>query len=135
MDTPPRLYISRMDGRTSPPLRQRTAPDLCSLFSRRYRPSVESTARASPLKRRDNSEAIATEPDAFRWTDLWVIGGYIYPRIPSKAKEFLGPLNVGHPTVTATNGLLCIGTDRGIVLVFDFQQRFKCTCGDEGSGV
>jgi len=46
----------------------------------------------------------------------------------------LGASTVGAPTVMAANGLICIGTESGRVLVFDFKQTLRCICGDSLSG-
>ncbi|KAI0293200.1 Golgi CORVET complex core vacuolar protein 8-domain-containing protein [Russula brevipes] len=40
---------------------------------------------------------------------------------------------IGAPTVMAANGLVCIGTESGRVLVFDFKQTLRCICGDPAS--
>jgi hypothetical protein len=36
--------------------------------------------------------------------------------------------------VMAANGLICIGTESGRILVFDFKQTLRCICGDSSSG-
>ncbi|KAG2146389.1 Golgi CORVET complex core vacuolar protein 8-domain-containing protein [Suillus bovinus] len=36
--------------------------------------------------------------------------------------------------VLAANGFICVGTDKGRILVFDFTQSLKCICGSESSG-
>jgi len=46
----------------------------------------------------------------------------------------LGASAVGAPMVMAANGLICIGTESGRVLVFDFKQTLRCICGDPSSG-
>jgi hypothetical protein len=46
----------------------------------------------------------------------------------------LGASAVGALTVMAANGLICIGTERGRILVFDFKQTLRCICGDPSSG-
>ncbi|KAF8513125.1 Golgi CORVET complex core vacuolar protein 8-domain-containing protein [Hysterangium stoloniferum] len=63
--------------------------------------------------------------EVFRWAVLQDIGQQIYSR---KAASVLGSFH-GSPTVFSANGLICIGTDRGRVLVFDFKQQLKCICG------
>jgi len=50
------------------------------------------------------------------------IGHQLYHK---KASTVLGSFH-GRPTVICANGYLCIGTDIGHVLVFDFKQQLKC---------
>ncbi|THH10658.1 hypothetical protein EW145_g1176 [Phellinidium pouzarii] len=73
------------------------------------------------------------EQEAFKWTSLRLIGQFIFQTTSEKANAVLGSPALGAPTVIAANGLICIGTDAGRVLVFDFKQHFKCICGDETS--
>ena len=70
----------------------------------------------------------------FRWTQLRSLANHIFARPPQKAQAVLGAAAVGTPTVLAANGLICVGTDNGRVLVFDFKQTLKCVCGDPASG-
>lgn len=72
--------------------------------------------------------------EVFRWTQLRTIGDYVYGKHSQKASTLLGTVNAGSPTVLAANGLICIGTDTGQVLVFDFKQNLKCTCGPDHPG-
>ncbi|KAI0075109.1 hypothetical protein K474DRAFT_1676591 [Panus rudis PR-1116 ss-1] len=73
----------------------------------------------------------AEEREVFRWTRLRNIEEIVYGKQPSKASAILGTPAVGSPTVLAANGLVCIGTDTGKVIVFDFRQNLKCICGDD----
>ncbi|KAG8907929.1 Vacuolar protein sorting-associated protein 8 [Tulasnella sp. 403] len=68
--------------------------------------------------------------EAFRWTQLKTLSDYIFSNAPQKASTLLGSSR-GSPTVIATSGLICVGTDLGIVHVFDFRQHFKFDCGSE----
>ncbi|KAG8917008.1 Vacuolar protein sorting-associated protein 8 [Tulasnella sp. 417] len=70
--------------------------------------------------------------DAFRWTELKIVSDYIFQTTSQKASAVLGT-SWGTPTVMASNGFICVGTDRGLVVVFDFRQQFKCICGSEAS--
>ena len=72
-----------------------------------------------------NSGPHESPREVFRWAVLRDIGQHIYLR---KATSVLGAFH-GSPTVLSANGLICIGTDRGCVLVFDFKQQLKCVCG------
>ncbi|KAH9961560.1 Golgi CORVET complex core vacuolar protein 8-domain-containing protein [Russula dissimulans] len=72
--------------------------------------------------------------EVFRWTHLRALGAYLSPPHPSnKAQVVLGAPAVGTPTVMAANGLVCIGTESGRILVFDFKQTLRCICGDPAS--
>ncbi|OBZ70877.1 Vacuolar protein sorting-associated protein 8 [Grifola frondosa] len=69
--------------------------------------------------------------EVFRWTQLRSIRELLYTNHPSKASTVLGSQSTGSPTVLAANGLICVGTDIGRILVFDFKQNLKCVCGTE----
>lgn len=71
------------------------------------------------------SEPHQTSREVFRWMVLRDIGQQIYSR---KATSILGSF-YGSPTTLSADSLICIGTDRGHVLVFDFRQQLKCVCG------
>lgn len=73
--------------------------------------------------------------EVFRWTDLHIIGDYLYTKHSQKTSTLLGAQSSGSPTVLAANGLICVGTDSGRVLVFDFKQSLKCVCGAESAGM
>lgn len=75
--------------------------------------------------------------EPFRWTALKNI--LIHVRTPpktapQKAAQVLGGLlPTETPTVMAANGLVCIGTNRGRVHIFDFKQQLRSTCGSEST--
>ncbi|KAH8107891.1 Golgi CORVET complex core vacuolar protein 8-domain-containing protein [Cristinia sonorae] len=73
------------------------------------------------------------EREVFRWTELHTIGDYLYRNAApsSKAAAVLGTPEVGSPTVLTANGLICVGTDVGRILVFDFKQNLMCVCGED----
>ncbi|KAH7914153.1 Golgi CORVET complex core vacuolar protein 8-domain-containing protein [Hygrophoropsis aurantiaca] len=72
-----------------------------------------------------------TEREVFRWITLHNAGSHIYKRGPAKASAVLGSPLGGAPMVLAANGLICVGTDAGRILVFDFKQNLICICGTE----
>lgn len=62
------------------------------------------------------------------------MGEYLFPKVSTKANSVLGAPLYGAPTVLAANGMVCVGTDSGKVLVFDFKQNLICVCGEDNSG-
>ncbi|KAF7288694.1 Lateendosome to vacuole transport-family protein [Mycena chlorophos] len=76
----------------------------------------------------------ANERQVFRWTQLRNIMLQMYPPKTGKASSLLGASALGTPTVLAANGLVCIGTDGGLIAVYDFKQSLKCVCGSEATG-
>jgi hypothetical protein len=73
--------------------------------------------------------------EVFRWAQLHNLGTHLPARHPSnKVQAMLGAPAVGAPMVMAANGLICIGTESGRILVFDFKQTLRCICGDPASG-
>ncbi|KZV62595.1 hypothetical protein PENSPDRAFT_617741 [Peniophora sp. CONT] len=82
-------------------------------------------------EKRDIATAAAGEREVFRWTSLHVIASQIHSKPSAKAAAVLGAEGAGAPLILAANGLICIGTDKGRVFVYDFKQQLKCVCGDE----
>ncbi|GJE92724.1 WD40 and Vps8 domain-containing protein [Phanerochaete sordida] len=91
----------------------------------------------SPTSSQSNlPEAPARGPDAssqderevFRWSQLRNVTELLYQGHAQKVSSLIGAPNLGSPTVLAANGLICVGTDLGRILVFDFKQNFKCVC-------
>jgi vacuolar protein sorting-associated protein 8 len=70
----------------------------------------------------------------FRWTQLRALEPHLFTRSSNKAQAVLGAPVTGAPTVMAANGFICIGTQSGRVLVFDFKQTLRCICGDSAAG-
>jgi len=65
--------------------------------------------------------------EVFQWTHLCTLGAYLFlPHPSNKVQAVLGAPAVGAPTVMAANGLICIGTESGRILVFDFKQTLRC---------
>ncbi|KAF8664377.1 hypothetical protein AX16_000748 [Volvariella volvacea WC 439] len=82
-----------------------------------------------------NGNHVPLRGDIFKWTDLRSITHHIYAsKAQQKASSILGAPSLGTPTVLAANGFICIGTDEGCVVVYDFRQTLKCICGIGGSG-
>ncbi|KAI9931602.1 Vacuolar protein sorting-associated protein 8 [Aspergillus wentii] len=59
--------------------------------------------------------------DVVRWTKLRKITGQAFSEV--------GKRNFGHPTCMAVSTTIVIGTSKGIVLVFDYQQSLKAIIG------
>ncbi|KAK7687015.1 hypothetical protein QCA50_009514 [Cerrena zonata] len=87
--------------------------------------NLHESAAAGPSSRPTDDREV------FKWTRLKNIEDLIYGRQSSKAASILGTPSVGSPTVLVSNGLVCVGTDLGKILVFDFKQNLKCVCGDD----
>ena len=68
----------------------------------------------------------------FRWSQLRNISELLYQKQSQKVANLIGQPSFGSPTVLAANGLICVGTDSGRVLVFDFKQNLRCICGPSG---
>ncbi|EKM54684.1 uncharacterized protein PHACADRAFT_96976 [Phanerochaete carnosa HHB-10118-sp] len=69
------------------------------------------------------------EREVFRWSQLRNITELLYQKHGQKIANLIGAPNFGSPTVLAANGLICVGTNSGRILVFDFKQNLKCICG------
>ncbi|CAL1707277.1 unnamed protein product [Somion occarium] len=134
--------ISRLRSVTPQASRTPSIGSFNTLISLRDLPSV-SQSHFSALSRSSSTanihESAATagtshdqqHHDVFRWTRLKAVEDFIYGRQPSKAAAILGTPSLGSPTVLTSNGLVCIGTDLGRILVFDFKQNLRCVCGDD----
>lgn len=86
-------------------------------------------ATAARLEPHDEQGEEEEERQVFRWTSLRNIGNYVFSQGAQKAASILGKPALGKPTVIAANGMICIGTDQGRVVVYDFKQNLKCVCG------
>lgn len=98
-----------------------------SHFSALSPTSSQSNLPDAPVPQLDRA-AEEEEREVFRWSQLRSISELIYGQHAQKAAAILGTPNVGSPTVLAANGLICIGTDTGTIVVFDFKQNLKCVC-------
>lgn len=76
----------------------------------------------------ETSSTAIPEQEAFKWTDLQSITQTIFSKASQKASSLLGTPTLGFPTTLAANGLLCIGTTEGKVVVHDFKQVLLCVC-------
>ncbi|GLI78512.1 vacuolar protein sorting-associated protein 8 [Penicillium ochrochloron] len=85
-------------------------------------PSLHSsiTSQVSPTPESDN-EVPPSPWDVVRWTKLRKITGQAFSEI--------GKRNFGRPTCLAVSTSIVIGTSKGIILVFDYQQSLKTIIG------
>lgn len=65
--------------------------------------------------------------DVVRWTRLRKISGQAFSEV--------GKRNFGHPTCMAVTTAIVIGTSKGIVLMFDYQQSLKAIIGTSTKGM
>ena len=65
--------------------------------------------------------------DVVRWTKLRKISGQAFSEI--------GKRNFGRPTCLAVSTSIVVGTSKGIILVFDYQQSLKTIIGTGTQGV
>jgi len=100
--------------------------------------SLSRTSSLSNLRLPDRSSSpkaqLPADRDVFKWTPLRNINNDIFSSKLSQPSTS-GASVLGSPTVLAANGLICIGTERGTILVYDFKQTLKCICGSDSSGV
>ncbi|KAI0663401.1 Golgi CORVET complex core vacuolar protein 8-domain-containing protein [Cubamyces menziesii] len=139
--------ISRLRSITPQPSRTPSAASAATLHSHLHESTSAVPSHFSALSRsssvtnlsahfandRPTHTPAQTAREVLRWTQLRIIGEHIYAGQPSKASSLLGVQSSGSPTVLSANGLICIGTDTGLVLVFDFKQTLKCVCGNESA--
>ena len=59
--------------------------------------------------------------EVVRWTKLRKIGGQVFSE--------LGKRNFGRPTCMAVSTPIVIGTSKGVILVFDYQQNLRAIIG------
>ncbi|KAJ5688634.1 hypothetical protein N7462_003026 [Penicillium macrosclerotiorum] len=92
------------------------SPFLAQLHSRQS--SI--TSQVSPTPESDN-EPPQSPWDVVRWTKLRKITGQAFSEI--------GRRNFGRPTCLAVSTTIVMGTSKGIILVFDYQQSLKTIIG------
>ncbi|KAI0633251.1 Golgi CORVET complex core vacuolar protein 8-domain-containing protein [Trametes polyzona] len=138
--------ISRLRSITPQPSRTPSAASAATLHSHLHESTSAAPSHFSALSRSSSVTNLSAhvshgedarahaEParEVLRWSQLRAVGEHIYAGQTSKASSVLGATS-GSPTVLAANGLICIGTDTGRVLVFDFKQTLRYVCGNESS--
>ncbi|PGH16027.1 hypothetical protein AJ79_02007 [Helicocarpus griseus UAMH5409] len=110
-----RRFQSRLSVSLPGALRPRS-PSLLELHSRNS--SLTSHIRSSTP---DLSESPAAPWEVVRWTKLRKLTGQAFSEV--------GKRNFGQPTCIAVSTSIIIGTAKGIILVFDYQQNLKTIIG------
>ena len=108
---------------TAPPSAQSVTSHL-SPVSRESSPMLPNSAMLDGDGTHTNKER-----QVFKWAELANLSRYFYSPPAQKINAVLGMLSNSRPTVLASNGLICLGTETGSVHVFDFKQTPKCVCG------
>ena len=88
--------------------------------------SGESARPSDLFSSAESAEALTAsrlDVSPLRWSTL--------KRLAARVKS---SANLGQPTVLAASALICLGTDGGYVLVFDYSQALRCVCGNESIG-
>lgn len=74
----------------------------------------------------DLQEAPPAPWEVIRWTKLRKVTGEVFSEI--------GKRNFGRPTCIAVSTTIAVGTSKGIILVFDYQQNLKAIIGSGTKG-
>jgi hypothetical protein len=90
--------------------------------------------KISPAHADARAPVVSGEREVFKWARLRNIEGAIFPGAETERVTARADVEFGTPTVLAANKFICIGTDAGRVLVFDFKQSLRCTCGTDALG-
>ncbi|KAL2823170.1 Golgi CORVET complex core vacuolar protein 8-domain-containing protein [Aspergillus cavernicola] len=109
-------FQSRLSSATLGSVRP-SSPFLTQIHSRKS----SLTSRLSPATIDSDSEARQDPWDVVRWTKLRKITGQAFSEV--------GKRNFGTPTCMVVSTSIVIGTSRGIVLVFDYQQSLRAVIG------
>lgn len=88
---------------------------------------LDTEPQSTPPSSVHQAEALASSFSSFRWTPLRRISGKVFPGSAKTAA-------MGQPTVLAASGIICVGTAKGWVMVFDYAQTLKCVCGNDAIG-
>ncbi|CAL5872914.1 uncharacterized protein PFLUO_LOCUS7183 [Penicillium psychrofluorescens] len=113
-----RPFDLRFQSRLSSlPLSAPGSPFLAHLHSRHS--SIASQISPSP---ESDNEPVQGPWDVVRWTRLRKITGQAFSEI--------GKRNFGRPTCLAISTTIVIGTSKGVILVFDYQQSLKAIIGN-----
>ncbi|EGE00370.1 golgi complex component [Trichophyton tonsurans CBS 112818] len=115
-----RRFQSRLSVSSIPPSNRSVSPALSLAHSRNS--SLASHLRfdsSTPELPEEDSEPAPWE--VVRWTKLKKIAGQVFSEV--------GKRNFGRPTCTAVSTSIVLGTTKGVILVFDYQQNLKSIIG------
>lgn len=113
-----RPFDLRFQSRLSSPSHSGFRPS--SPFLNHFRSRQSSLA--SQLSPADSGTEASDNPwDVVRWTKLRKIAGQVFSE--------LGKRNFGRPTCVAVSTSIVIGTSKGVILVFDYQQTLRAIIG------
>ena len=87
--------------------------------------NIHELDQSTPPSSVHQAEALASSFSSFRWTPLRRISGSVFSGKSA---------TMGQPTVLAASGIICIGTAKGWVMVFDYAQTLRCVCGNDAIG-
>ncbi|KAI9372786.1 Golgi CORVET complex core vacuolar protein 8-domain-containing protein [Aspergillus egyptiacus] len=110
-------FQSRLSSSASLGSVRAASPFLAKIHSRKS----SFTSRLSPATFDSDQEARQDPWDVVRWTKL--------RNITTQAFSEVGRRNFGSPTCMVVSTSIVIGTSRGIVLVFDYQQSLRAVIG------
>lgn len=121
--TPRRPFDLRFQSRLSPSsLNSPRAKSPAFLNAHSRQSSVASVG----IQGLPDPEATLTPWDAIRWTRLRKLTGQVFSEV--------GKRNFGRPTCLAVSTSIVVGTSKGLVLVFDYQQNAKNIIGSATKG-
>ncbi|KAM5432851.1 Vacuolar protein sorting-associated protein 8 [Microsporum canis] len=114
-----RRFQSRLSVSSIPPSARPVSPALSLAHSR-------NSSLASHLRFDASTPDLLEEPEpapweVIRWTKLKKIAGQVFSEV--------GKRNFGRPTCMAVSTSIVLGTTKGVILVFDYQQNLKSIIG------
>lgn len=125
--------ISRLRSSPSQPLSRIPSPTTVRSTSHEFSPPESSHFSALSHEEQAHQNG-HSDREVFHWNHLGLISKFMVAQSNSKVSNILGSPNLGSAMVLAANGLICIGTQTGLIVVFDFKQNMKCICGTEVAG-
>ncbi|KAJ9270156.1 hypothetical protein DTO212C5_3650 [Paecilomyces variotii] len=115
-----RPFDLRFQSRLSSSSLSSPRPSSPFYFQRHSRQS-SLASRLSPSRTESEPESPQTPWDVVRWTKLRKVAGQAFSEV--------GKRNFGRPTCLTVSTTIVIGTSKGIILVFDYQQNLRTIIG------
>lgn len=97
------------------------SPAFLDGFSRR------SSSTSQIFRGQDSPKSFQSPRDPIKWTKL--------RKISSQAFSEIGKRNYGRPMCIAVGPFIAVGTSKGIILLFDYNQELKSVLGPGTTGV